>query len=310
MYHRIISVVFVAFLTVVCSPDLIKGQSIDSLLYLIDNELVKNDAEKYDLLLQVIQDIKDTESKIRYCDQAIELAQKLDIPPALPYFEKGDAYRLSNEIVSAFECYLQAADYYEKIDDRAGLGRTYNKIAQTYNITQGNRENERLYLQKAMDIFEQEKDTLRWAVALHNLGYANYYMGQYDTALNIYAKTLDLFKKLNNSYTDYAYFVCLGNIGLVYSKLPDFDKAEEYLVTAIDTLTKRGVGKNDVAEFMSGYANVLQQKGEIKQANTYASGALRQTDNPYIQREASLLLARQYKISIIIYQYLLLQTTV
>jgi len=71
MYHRIILALLVALLTVVCSPDLIKGQSTDSLLYLIDNDLVKDDSDKYDLLCQVIKDINDTESKIRYCDQAI-----------------------------------------------------------------------------------------------------------------------------------------------------------------------------------------------------------------------------------------------
>ena len=59
MYQRIISAILVAFLTVFCSPNFIHGQSIDSLLYLIDNDLVKDDADKYDLLLQVIEDIND-----------------------------------------------------------------------------------------------------------------------------------------------------------------------------------------------------------------------------------------------------------
>jgi len=51
MYHRTVSVILAVFLTVVCSPGLIHGQSIDSLLYLIDNDLVKDDSEKYDLLI-------------------------------------------------------------------------------------------------------------------------------------------------------------------------------------------------------------------------------------------------------------------
>ena len=49
MNHRIISAILVVFLTVVCSPDLIKGQSTDSLLYLIDNDLVKDGSDKYDI---------------------------------------------------------------------------------------------------------------------------------------------------------------------------------------------------------------------------------------------------------------------
>jgi len=296
MYHRIISTFLVVFLTVVCSPGLIQGQSIDSLLYLIDNDLVKDDSDKYDLLCQVITDINDAESKIRYCDQAIELAQKLDVLPALPYLKKGEGYLDSGKLARALDCFIQAANYYEKNDDGSNLGRVYLLMAETYNSVLGNLDNEKLYLQNAIEIFEQEKDSLRLSYALHNLGYTNYSSGQYDTALVVYTETLDLFKKLDHPYATHSYFICLGNSGLVYSKLLDFDKAEEYLLTAIDTLTRLG-DEDAVAEFMIGYANILRQKGEIKQAITYASRALKITDVPNYERDASLLLARLYEIS-------------
>jgi len=292
MCHRIISAILVAFLTVVCSPDLIKGQSIDSLLYLIDNDLIEDDSDKYDLLSQVIKDINDTESKIRYCDQAIELAQKLDILPALPYLMKGEAFLDIGVPAKALEYFIQAAKYYEKNDKSAGLANAYLLMAETYN-NQGNPENEKLYLQNAIEIYEQEKDSLNLGIALHNLAYANYSKGQYDTALVVYIKTLDLFKKLNNTN---AYFHCLGNLGLVYSGLSDFDKAEEYLLTAIDTLARLG-DERAVAEFTIEYANILQEKGETKKAITYASRALEITDNPNYERDASFLLARLYRIS-------------
>ena len=199
MCHRIISALLVVFLTVVCSPDLIKGQSIDSLLYLIDNDLVKDDSDKYDLLIKVIEDINNPDSKIRYCDQAIELAQKLDILPALPYIEKGEEFLYSDSFALALEYFINAASYFEKNDDRSSLGKAYMAMAETYN-KQGNRDNEQLYLQKTIEIFELEKDSIRLAYAFHNLGYSNYSKGAYDTALVVYTKTLDLFKKLNKSY--------------------------------------------------------------------------------------------------------------
>ncbi len=293
--HRIISAIIVAFLFIVCSPGLIKGQSIDSLLYLIDNDLVKDDSDKYDLLCQVIKDINDAESIIRYSDQAIELAHKLDILPALPYLKKGEACLDYGKLALALECFIQAASYYEKNDNSAELGRAYLLMAHTYNL-QGTRKNEKLYLQNAIEIFEQEKDSFGLRYALHNLGYANYSMGQYDTALVVYNKTLDLFKKSNHPYATYSYFVCLGNMGLVYSRLSDFDKAKEYLVTAIDTLVRLG-DKISVPEFMIEYASILRQKGEIKQAITYASRALKNTDSPNYERDASRLLARLYENS-------------
>lgn len=296
MNHRIISAILVVLLTLVCSPDLVKGQSIDSLLYLIDNATDLNDSEKYDLLCQVLEDINDDETKIRYCDQAIELAQKLDKQPALPYLEKGEAYLSSGKLALALECYIQAVNYYEKNGNSIELGRAYLSMAETYNLSHYFPENEKFYLHKAIEIFEQEKDSLRLTFALHNLGYTNYSLGKYDSAVIVYTKTLDLFKKYDTPWATHAYFVCLGNLGLVYSRLSDFDKAEEYLLTAIDTLTELG-DETAAAEFMSGYAGILQQKGEIQQAIAYATMALKQTDNPYFQREASLLLARHYKNS-------------
>jgi len=293
MHRRIVSAILVAFLTVVCFPNLVDGQSIDSLLHVIDNDLLEDDAEKYELLCQVLWDMDDAESRMQYCDQAIELARKLEILPAFPYRMKGEAYLQTGKLPLALECFLQAASYYEKNENYSGLGRAYNSIAETYNYTQGFRENEKHYLQNAIEIFEQEKDTIALAYTLHNLGYANYSMGQYDTALVVFTETLDLFEKLGHRF---AYFVCLGNLGLVYSRLPDFDKAENYLLTAMDTLASYG-DEWALTEFMTGYANILFQKGEITQSMAYASRALKNSDSPLNQRDASRLLARLYAIS-------------
>jgi len=292
MGHRIISAFLVACLTFVCSPELIRGQSLDSLLYVIDNDLVKDDSEKYILLSQVIDEITDADSILRYSDQAIELAQKLDILPALPYLRKGDAYMSIGNLYLAMDCFMQSARYYEKNDDASNLGRVYNYMAETYN-TLGNRENEKLYLQSAIELFEQSKDSSRLSYALHNLGYFNYSQGQYDTALVVYTKTLDLFIKLDDTY---AYFVCLGNLGLVYSGLSDFNKAEEYLLTAIDTLASLS-DEYAAPDFMIEYADIQRQKGEIEQAIAYASRAFINTDIMQYKRDASRLLARLYEIS-------------
>jgi len=295
MGHRIISVVIFAFLSLVGFPDLIKGQSVDSVLYLIDNDLIEDDSEKYDLLSKVLRGISDIESRIRYCDLAIELAQKLDILPGLPYLRKGEAYLDTGRYALALACFIQAAEYFEKTDNSRPLGAAYMFMAQTYN-KQENHENEKLYLQQAIGIFEQERDSSSLGYALHNLGYANYSSGQYDSALFVYSKILDLYKDLSNPNETYAYFVCIGNLGLVYSGLSDIDQAEKYLLAAIDTLT--GLGDNYATpEFMIEYANILRQKGEIKQAISYASRAFKIAVDPDYERDASRLLAELYKIS-------------
>ncbi len=292
MHHRIFSSILLAFFIVVCSPDVMKGQSIDSLLYLADNDLVEDDADKYDLLCQVISLLNDAESKIRYSDLAIEQAKKLDILPALPYLIKGEVYLDSGKLALALECFFQAANYSRETGNGAYLGRAYMSMAEAYNM-QGNPDNEKLYLQNAIKIFELEKDSFLLGYALHNLGYHNYSKGLYDTALVVYTESLELFRKLTDPYASYAYFTCLGNLGLAYSRLPDFDKAGEFLLTAIDTLASLG-GERAVTEFMIGYANVLRQKGEIKHAISYASRAMKNTDSRDFERDAARLLATLY----------------
>ena len=295
MVYRIISAILVALLTVVCSPDTVNGQSIDSLLYIIENDQVVDDVEKYDLICQVIRKTLDTDSKIRYCDQAIEIAQNLDILPALPYLEKGGVYLEIGRYESALDCFLKAATYYDQDENQKYLGRAYNSIAITYSRL-GDRDNEKYYLQNASTIFKQEKDSFSLSYALHNLGYFNYGMGQYDTALVVLTDALNLFKVSTHSHATYSYFVCLGNMGLVHSRLSDFGKAEDYLVAAIDTLVKLD-DNISVPEFMIEYAEILRQKGEYEMAFTYASWALRIADNPNYVRDAANLLARLYEIS-------------
>jgi serine phosphatase RsbU (regulator of sigma subunit)/Tfp pilus assembly protein PilF len=289
MTRRILSALLVAFLISAWSPGPVKGQSTDSLLYLLDNDLVEDDAERYDLLCQVLKRIEDPERSLLYSDEAIELAQKLDILPALPYLKKGEAYHDTDQYASALDYLFQAAGYYEEQGNSTGIGKAYNLIAITYSRL-GNRENEKLYLQNAIKAFEQVNDSINRVYILHNFGYFYYSMGQYDSALVMCNETLDLFKKINDPY---GYFVCLGNLGLVHSGLKDFDKAEEYLLSAIDTLTRIG-DDYTVPEFINGYANILMQKGDIERAIAYASRTLEITDILNYKREASQLLGRLY----------------
>ena len=258
-------------------------------MYLIDNDLLEDDSHKYYILCDLIADIDDDTIKLRYCDQAIELAARLDRLPVQPYLKKGEVHLDDGKYTLALECFLKAAEYSTKNNDLANLGRAYNLIMITYG-KQGNRENEKLYNQKAIEVFEEAKDSSSLSYMLHNLGYLNYRLGNYDTAMVLFSTTGELFKELNNTY---AYYYCRGNSGLVYSKLSEYDRAEEYLLQAIDTLTELG-DESGVAEFMIEYANILGQKGEIEEAVNYASRALTVTDDPEYEGNAAHLLARLY----------------
>lgn len=295
MYYRLISVFFAVLFTAVNSPPAVIGQSLDSLLYLLDNNHVKDDSAKYLLLCRIIRSTPDMESKLEYCDQALKLAEKLNLMVPNPYILKGTCYLDFGDLASSLEWFIKAAGYYEGKGNKKGLAKTYTYMAEAYN-KQGNFDNEKSYLRNASEIYKKEQDSVNMAKVLHNLGYANYTNGQYDTALYIYSETGEIFQKLG--YTiQYAY--CIGNSGLAYSKLFEYDKAEEYLLRAIEILTKEG-DERAVTEYMIEYAVILQHKGEIKNAIACANNVYNSAARNHIkeyERDAAYRLAQLYQIS-------------
>jgi len=295
VYYRFISAFIVALVVAINSPILLFGQSTDSLLYLLENDLVKDDSAKYQLLCKIIRSTPDVESKLQYCDQAIKLAERLNIMFPNPYILKGSCYLDSGDLASALEWFIKAANYYKENGDNKGLARTYTYIAEAYN-KQGNPDNEKYYLRNAIEIYKKEQDSVKLATVLHNLGYANYSMGQYDTALVLFSATSDIFQKLGYT-TQYAY--CVGNSGLAYSRLSEYDKAEENLLRAIEILTKER-DERAVTEYKIEYASILRHKGEIIRAidcATQALGSAIKNGLKEYERDASYALARLYEIS-------------
>ncbi len=92
---------------------------------------------------------------------------------------------------------------------------------------------------------------------------------------------------------------CMGNIGLVYSRLSEFEKAEDYLLRAIEFLNKLG-DDYAVTEFTIEYAGILQHKGEITKAIAFANLSF---DNAVknriieLERDAAYRLAQLYQVS-------------
>ena len=271
----------------------LRGQPTDSLLYILNNNLVKSDTDKYNLLCRIISRSVDPENNLKYFKQAVKIAGELHINPATSYFNIGYCYLDSANLVSALGYFIKAANFNIEYGDEKRLAVTYLAIAETYN-KQNNHNNEKYYLNNAIDFFKKTKDTLNLAYALHNLGYAEYCIGVYDTALILYSETKDLFQKIHDSiYYEY----CIGNIGLVYSKLAEYDKAEDNLLQAIEFLTRQG-DERPVIEFTIEYAWVLFQKGEIKKsfrlAKEYFDKAKKHGNIEY-ERDAAQLLAKMYR---------------
>jgi serine phosphatase RsbU (regulator of sigma subunit)/Tfp pilus assembly protein PilF len=277
------------------SVTVVEGQSHDSMLYILNYELVEEDTSRFELLYKIAANSTDADTIIKYSEQAIELSEKLNKNPAQPLVLKGTGFINSGKLASALECFMKAANYYKADHYNIGMAIVYLYISEAYN-QQENHENAKYYLKNAIEIFEKEKDSTRLAPALHNLGYTNYSMGQYDTALIIFSKTSEIYQRLG-SLREYAY--CIGNSGLVYSRQSEFEKAEDYLLRAIEILRKQG-DEYAVTQYMIEYACILQNKGEIKKAIACATVSFDYAAKNNIvefERDAAYRLAQLYQVS-------------
>jgi signal transduction histidine kinase len=295
MYYRIISAFCIASVLAINLLSTVNGQSTDSLLYVLNHDQVKDDAKKFQLLCEIAYTSADADTILKYSEKAIQLAEKLNIGPAQPMVYKGFGYLNSGRLAAALECFIKAANYYKADHNNLGVAAAYTYMSEAYN-QQENYDNAKNCLKNAIEIYTKEKDSVNLALAWLDLGYINYSMGQYDTALVLYANTGEIYQKLGY-LLGYAY--CLGNSGLAYSRQSEFDKAEDYLLRAIEILTKQG-DERGVTQFMIEYAGVLQHKGEIKKAITTAAiGFGKATKNSILEyeRDAAYRLAQLFQVS-------------
>jgi len=296
MYYQTKSSLHFAIIMAIASLTPVNGQSTDSLVYSLNHYHIKEDTNRLNLLFSILSFSDDADTILKYSELAIKLSEKLDLSPAQPTIYKGVGYLNSGNLASALECFMKAANFYKDDPGKIGLAIVYIYMSETYN-QQENHDNAKYYLNNAIEIFRIEKDSIRLASSLHNLGYLNYSMGQYDTALIIYEKTFEIYQKLGNLTEEYGR--CLGNIGLVYSRLSEFDKAEDYLLRAIELLDKLG-DDYAVTEYTIEYAGILQHKGEISKAIGFATLSFENAVKNKIielERDAAYRLARLYQVS-------------
>ncbi len=295
MYFRIIPAFCIAFLLAVYSQNNAIRQPVDSLLYLLNHDFIKEDINRLDILCSIASYSDDADTILKYSDLAIELSRKLSINPAQATVLKGVGYLNSGKLASALECFMTAAGYYKTEGNNVGIAIVYLYISEAYN-QQENHDNAKYYLRNAIEIFEEEKDSVYMASSLHNLGYIHYTMGQYDTALVLYAKTSEIYRKLG-LHAEYGR--CLGNTGLVYSRRSELEKAEDHLLRAIEILKEQG-DDYAVAQFMIEYAGILQHKGKIEEAIKCATTSFVNASRNKIielERDAAYRLAELYKVS-------------
>lgn len=128
--------------------------------------------------------------------------------------------------------YFEALKYFEKINDKKGLGSIYVNIGNNYAQRNDASEQAIEFLNKALKNFEEIKDSYRYATALQSLG------AIYSDKLGDRKKGLDYFLKAAKVYeelkVDYELANAYVNISSQYSYEYAFEPALKYAYKALN----------------------------------------------------------------------------
>jgi tetratricopeptide (TPR) repeat protein len=173
--------------------------------------------------------LTDHEQTIKKGQQALELAEKLNytngIAEAYRILGIGEAY--SRNSATAIADYLNALSYFKRSKNLLGQAKVYNNIGNLYLEIDYDTSLE--YLQKGLTMARQLGNNKLIASAYLNIGNVYQRKKNFSSSLDYYNKSHNLFAKLNDPVNS---IIILQNIGVIYYKLKQYDKAEQLLLEA------------------------------------------------------------------------------
>jgi signal transduction histidine kinase len=163
--------------------------------------------------------------------------------------------------IEELEAALASARGTERVD-------ILNRLAK---VTQGNSPRESIrHAQQGLELAEKIDDDEGKARALNNLGAANYFLGEYDLALDYYERSLDIAEKIKD---DERIANALNNIGVIYFVWGQHDQSLEYYTSALEIREKIG-DKRGIAVAYNNLGNVYDTAGRYEESLKYYSEAL------------------------------------
>ena len=292
-------IIFLAFYQI-CSA---QNTIVDSLKLVLKD--CKEDTTKVNVLLSICRNEYrlSQDSAIFHGNEALKLSEKLDYQKGIAYSYKyiGMGYYFLENYWEAIKVWRLSLSSFEAINDKVGIANILSNIGATY-ANQGDDVMALEFHLKSLKAAEEVKDTLRIVTSMINIGivYLNkpgthdisikYYLSAlplseklgnndavgtaavnlgeiyfqrkaYDTALYYYEKSLNAFRKSNSGDVPYT----LSNIGKVYMKRGDFQKAIEFQQEGYE-IAKQFKSKLGMTSTLLGLADTYSEMGNIKTA--------------------------------------------
>ncbi|WKK65665.1 adenylate/guanylate cyclase domain-containing protein [Lutimonas zeaxanthinifaciens] len=238
-------------------------------------------------------------AKIKYSNELLALAKEMDSSQYLfvVYLEKGNAYSALGEYPEAIENFLNAGDIALQRGDSTQLAMMYGSVANIY-LHMGNYQTCIPFYKKSIAILknnmQQERDSIKFAVSLENLGYTYSKLNKPDSALILLNKSGELFRKFND--TIHLAFNQL-NKGEVYTQKKEYKKAEKSINLAFPVIEKYGY-YDAMCQTLIDISEIYLVKNEMERASESAYKSLEQAMEHNLKSEisqANLQLSKIYE---------------
>jgi class 3 adenylate cyclase len=205
--------------------------------------------------------------KGNYIDANINFQAALEVFRSID-FKDGVANILNNlgslnfsmgDDTKSIEYHLQSLKISEEINNKMRIATNLNNIGTVYSNKPSTRSKSLEYYLKALIYFKEIPYQDGIATASVNIGEDYFYRGNYDSALNYFKTSAELFKGTSDAA------LALTYIAEIYASRNDFTTALQYHTQAIETTEKLGA-KKELSQSLLGLAKTQNQLGETIKA--------------------------------------------
>ncbi|HXH99369.1 MAG TPA: tetratricopeptide repeat protein [Sphingobacteriaceae bacterium] len=173
--------------------------------------------------------LTDPDQTLANANKALVLARKLNYINGIAeaYRVKGVGYYYKDNSKSSIESYLTSMNFFRRNKNIEGEAKVLNNLGNLYREV----DNDKAlgYFNKSLQLALKLDDTALIGGLYLNTGTIYYVKGKYYAALKSYEKSYKIFTDLDNST---GLTQCLQNLSMIYRKLNQLDKAEQYSLEA------------------------------------------------------------------------------
>lgn len=228
------------------------------------------------LLHSLVENSEEPDSVIKYSAMLIKASLKTSNRSYLQkgYQRYGGAWRRKGNYDMALDYLFKAAKLAESLGQTAILGDVLVEIANTYSESD-NSSLAHLYFNQGIEKLRKSGDSLAVGLTLYNFGDDLYENGEIDSALIVTEQARRIFQKFKRPYFE---SYSIGNLGRIYARKGDIDRAERFLKMALDTLERRK-DYEGITDFSAALSDILLQQGDTAKAISFAEKSLEAAEN-------------------------------